>query len=68
VPSVGVRESPPPVYTIIKNGLGEGTPEIGKEYEGNALLLEEAEGWKVLHWTTPLEDSATQFRQLQSPP
>lgn len=47
--------------------FGEAAPEIGREYEGEALAAFENERWKVLHWTTPLEDSIARFRELGGP-
>lgn len=38
--------------------LGPSAPEIGKEYEGEALLYYEAERWRILHWSTPDFDLA----------
>jgi len=47
--------------------FGDAAPEIGREYEGEALLAYENERWRVLHWTTPLEDAIARFRELGSP-
>ena len=47
--------------------FGEAAPEIGREYEGEALAAYENERWKVLHWTTPLEESIARFRELGNP-
>jgi hypothetical protein len=33
--------------------LGEERPQVGKEYEGEALLHFENDKWNVMHWTTP---------------
>ncbi|MBI3894323.1 MAG: hypothetical protein HY313_00180 [Acidobacteria bacterium] len=49
--------------------LGVMAPELHKEYEGEALLLQENDQWKVLHWTTPqLDDVVARFRALKSAP
>ena len=49
--------------------LGEELPEIGKEYEGEALFHYENGQWRVMHWTTPLYDQAVnQFKALQPAP
>ena len=47
--------------------FGDAAPEIGREYEGEALLAYENERWRVLHWTTPLEEAIARFRTLGSP-
>ncbi|MBI4464283.1 MAG: hypothetical protein HY647_06220, partial [Acidobacteria bacterium] len=47
--------------------LGDAAPEIGREYDGEALLASDGERWKVLHWTTPLEEAIARFRELGSP-
>ena len=39
-------------------------PESGQEYEGEALFSYENEQWRVLRWTTPLEDAIARFREL----
>jgi hypothetical protein len=47
--------------------LGSALPEIGKEYEGEALFSYENGQWQAMHWTTPPYDQAVdQFRALQS--
>lgn len=48
--------------------LGAGKPEIGREFEGEALLYYGGEGWRILHWTAPEFDrEVSQFNSLQSP-
>jgi hypothetical protein len=48
--------------------LGSAMPEIGREYEGEALFLYEGESWRVMHWTTPDYDAAvSQFKTLIAP-
>ena len=47
--------------------LGDTKPETSREYEGEALLSHENEQWRVLHWTTPLEDAIARFRELGIP-
>ena len=47
--------------------LGDAMPESGREYEGEALFSYENEQWRVLHWTTPLEDAIAQFREMGTP-
>ena len=44
--------------------LGGTMPESGQEYEGEALFSYENEQWRVLRWTTPLEDAIARFREL----
>ena len=49
--------------------LGTTAPELGTEYEGEALLLYENDRWHVLHWTTPqLDDAVGRFRTLKPAP
>ena len=38
--------------------FGEEIPEVGREYRGEAILVRNAKGWSVAHWTTPELDSA----------
>lgn len=47
--------------------LGDTKPESGREYEGEALFSYENEQWRVLHWTTPLEDAIVRFREMGAP-
>lgn len=47
--------------------LGGMTPESGQEYDGEALFSFENGQWRVLHWTTPLEDAIARFRELGPP-
>ncbi len=47
--------------------LGGTAPASGLEYEGEALLSYENEQWRVVHWTTPLEDAIARFRDLATP-
>jgi hypothetical protein len=47
--------------------LGDTKPETGQEYEGEAMFSFENEQWRVLHWTTPLEDAIARFRELGAP-
>ncbi|MBI2819617.1 MAG: hypothetical protein HYX73_06535 [Acidobacteria bacterium] len=49
--------------------LGPQVPELGKEYEGEALFLYENGKWRVMHWTTPVYDQAVeQFKTLKPAP
>ena len=49
--------------------LGEGLPEIGKEYEGEALFFYENDQWRLMHWSTPEFDRAVeQFKLLEPAP
>ena len=46
--------------------LGAELPEIGREYESDALLLYENERWRLMHWTSPeLERALGQFQALE---
>ena len=47
--------------------LGNTKPETGQEYEGEALFSFENQQWRVLHWTTPLEDEIARFREMGPP-
>ena len=53
----------PPAVAV----LGDTTPESGPEYEGEALFSYENEEWRVVHWTTPLEDAIARFREMGTP-
>jgi hypothetical protein len=49
--------------------LGEEMPNIGEEYEGEALFLYENDHWRVMHWTTPIYDRAVErFKTLKAAP
>lgn len=56
-------------WTQLESGsavLGAAGPEIGREYEGEALFNYENGKWRAMHWTTPLYDKAVnQFKALQ---
>ena len=46
--------------------LGAELPEVGKQYEGQALFLYETDGWRVMHWTAPEFDHAlARFKELE---
>jgi hypothetical protein len=47
--------------------LGDGRPEEGKQYEGEALFHHENGQWRVMHWTAVDSDRVVEaFRGLQS--
>jgi hypothetical protein len=49
--------------------LGPMAPEIGVDYEGEALFLFEKDAWRLMHWTTPVYDQALDyFRGLEATP
>ena len=47
--------------------LGDAAPEAAQEYEGEALASYENERWRIVHWTTPLEEAVARFRELGTP-
>jgi hypothetical protein len=47
--------------------LGQAAPEAGQEYEGKALASFENERWRIVNWTTSLEEAVARFRELGSP-
>lgn len=47
--------------------LGDVAPQAGQEYEGRAIASFENERWRVVNWTTPLEEAIARFRALRSP-
>jgi hypothetical protein len=47
--------------------LGQGAPAAGQEYEGKALASFENERWRIVNWTTPLEEAVARFRELGTP-
>ncbi|MSO19641.1 MAG: hypothetical protein EXQ56_04140 [Acidobacteria bacterium] len=47
--------------------LGTGTPMTGKEYAGDAMLVQTGDRWELAHWTTPEFDAAQKkFQALTS--
>ena len=48
--------------------LGDGAPELGREYEGEARLELQNDRWRVNHWTTPFDESVARFRDLAGSP
>lgn len=48
--------------------LGPAAPQVGKEYDGEALLSYEKDRWNVLHWSTPgFDEAVARFRRLLFP-
>jgi len=45
--------------------LGDQLPSMSSEYEGEAVLSYENNGWRVMHWNTPdFDDAVARFKTL----